>query len=80
MADESVENPRNDTEQDPDAADQSGEGPAQDPSLSPHPRRRYSAGPVLPQSSKDDSDLGWGDEPSRRTDDWYERERPPHHG
>lgn len=38
--------------------------------------------PVLPQISRDERDLGWGDDPreSRRDAAWYERERPPHHG
>jgi hypothetical protein len=38
--------------------------------------------PVLPQVSRDEEDRGWGDRPSSddRDDDWYQRERPPHHG
>jgi hypothetical protein len=36
-------------------------------------------GPVLPEESSDERDVGWGDEPSRRDADWYRRERPPHH-
>jgi hypothetical protein len=35
--------------------------------------------PVLPQVSRDERDEGWGDEPRERDDDWYRRERPPHH-
>jgi hypothetical protein len=37
--------------------------------------------PVLPQTSEDERDLGWGDGPEagRRDDEWYRRERPPHH-
>jgi hypothetical protein len=35
--------------------------------------------PVLPDVSRDETDVGWGDEPGRRDDDWYRRERPPHH-
>jgi hypothetical protein len=35
--------------------------------------------PVLPEVSRDELDVGWGDEPSERGDDWYRRERPPHH-
>jgi len=36
--------------------------------------------PVLPQRSTDEDDTGWGDrdEPADR-DEWYRRERPPHH-
>jgi hypothetical protein len=36
--------------------------------------------PVLPSVSSDEVDIGWGDEPSGRDEDWYRRERPPHHG
>jgi hypothetical protein len=35
--------------------------------------------PVLPTVSRDEQDVGWGDEPGQRDADWYERERPPHH-
>ena len=35
--------------------------------------------PVLPDVSSDDRDVGWGDEPAERDDEWYRRERPPHH-
>jgi hypothetical protein len=35
--------------------------------------------PVLPDVSRDETDVGWGDEPGERDDDWYRRERPPHH-
>lgn len=43
------------------------------------PRRRDDDGPVLPTVTRDEQDVGWGDEPSKRDADWYERERPPHH-
>jgi hypothetical protein len=49
----------------------------------PAPDRRTLAepdDPVLPDVSSDELDVGWGDEPSERDDDWYRRERPPHHG
>jgi hypothetical protein len=36
--------------------------------------------PVLPEVTSDERDVGWGDEPSGRDDEWYRRERPPHHG
>ena len=42
-------------------------------------------GPVLPDRSRDDLDVGWGDDPAlgrdpgARDDDWYQRERPPHY-
>jgi hypothetical protein len=37
--------------------------------------------PVLPVVSPDDRDEGWGDDSrdERRDEDWYRRERPPHH-
>jgi hypothetical protein len=41
-------------------------------------RRRDHERPVLPKSPRDD-EVGWGDEPSERDDEWYRRERPPHH-
>jgi hypothetical protein len=38
----------------------------------------------LPEQTSDDTDEGWGEEPvaevAERDADWYERERPPHHG
>jgi hypothetical protein len=45
------------------------------------PRRKRPAReePVLPDVTRDERDVGWGDEPSERDDDWYRRERPPHH-
>lgn len=36
--------------------------------------------PVLPDQTRDESDVGWGDEPGERDAEWYHRERPPHHG
>ena len=36
--------------------------------------------PVLPDITSDEGGAGWGDEPSRRDDEWYLSERPPHHG
>jgi hypothetical protein len=39
---------------------------------------------LLPEQTTDDTDVGWGDERAAdaevRDHDWYERERPPHHG
>jgi hypothetical protein len=35
---------------------------------------------VLPDRSRDEQEVGWGDAPAERDDDWYRRERPPHHG
>jgi hypothetical protein len=45
----------------------------------PDPDRSDDGAPVLPSVSSDEVDLGWGDEPSGRDEDWYRRERPPHH-
>lgn len=38
--------------------------------------------PVLPQVSADERGESWGEDPrdSRRDDEWYRSERPPHHG
>jgi hypothetical protein len=36
--------------------------------------------PVLPERTSDEREVGWGDEPAERDDEWYRRERPPHHG
>jgi hypothetical protein len=37
--------------------------------------------PVLPDRADEDRDEAWGERPgsSHRDDDWYRRERPPHH-
>jgi hypothetical protein len=37
--------------------------------------------PALPQVSSDERDEGWGDDArdERRDEQWYGRERPPHH-
>jgi len=38
--------------------------------------------PVLPDVTSDEQDRGWGDDRDggRRDEEWYRRERPPHHG
>jgi hypothetical protein len=41
--------------------------------------------PVLPRISSDEQDVGWGEVPDgrdggERDEEWYRRERPPHHG
>jgi hypothetical protein len=36
-------------------------------------------GPLLPETSTDDTDAGWGDDDQDNTDRLI-RERPPHHG
>ncbi|MDT4912181.1 MAG: hypothetical protein QOC66_1309 [Pseudonocardiales bacterium] len=50
--------------------------------LTPEPKERTAERdePVLPDVSSDELDVGWGDEPAERDDEWYRRERPPHHG
>lgn len=42
-------------------------------------RRQVDREPVLPDVTRDERDVGWGDEPTERDDEWYRRERPPHH-
>jgi hypothetical protein len=34
-------------------------------------------GPILPDSTRDDTDAGWGEQP-RDTTEWLRDERPPH--
>ncbi|HEY2272137.1 MAG TPA: hypothetical protein VGH30_05150 [Jatrophihabitantaceae bacterium] len=45
------------------------------------PRRRRDDDPVLPDRTSDERDVGWGEDPESggRDDEWYRRERPPHH-
>jgi hypothetical protein len=47
----------------------------------PEGKRPIREDPVLPETSRDERDVGWGDDPEagERSDDWYRRERPPHH-
>jgi hypothetical protein len=42
-------------------------------------RRPHDDEPVLPDVTRDERELGWGDEPGERDAEWYRRERPPHH-
>ncbi len=40
---------------------------------------------LLPEQTSDDTDTGWGDdeqaaESATRDREWYESQRPPHHG
>jgi len=53
--------------------------PGPTPHARPRPDRNDADEPVLPDVSRDETDVGWGDEPRERDDDWYRRERPPHH-
>jgi hypothetical protein len=45
----------------------------------PTRRRTHDDEPVLPETTRDERDVGWGDDPAERDDEWYRRERPPHH-
>jgi hypothetical protein len=46
----------------------------------PYEPPREDEAPVLPQRSTDEDDTGWGDRDERADrDEWYQRERPPHH-
>jgi hypothetical protein len=45
----------------------------------PGRHRRDDDEPVLPDTTRDERDIGWGDAPGGRDDEWYRRERPPHH-
>jgi hypothetical protein len=55
------------------------------PPRTPHPGQHVRRGgkaedePVLPDTTSDEREVGWGDEPGERDDEWYRRERPPHH-
>jgi hypothetical protein len=51
----------------------------QSPSSSKSEPHRYLPRDVLPSVSSDERDIGWGDEPSDYSDDWYRSQRPPHH-
>jgi hypothetical protein len=50
-----------------------------DSDASPQPPAKPDESPVLPETTRDERDVGWGDEPSARDAEWYRRERPPHH-
>lgn len=55
--------------------------PEHDPDPAPErPARPADREPVIPDRAKEDRDVGWGELPRDERDDWYERERPPHHG
>jgi hypothetical protein len=43
------------------------------------PHRRDDDAAVLPEVSRDETSEGWGDEQDARDEEWYRRERPPHH-
>jgi hypothetical protein len=50
----------------------------------PPPRREDDDAPVLPAITEDEREIGWGDDAGafdgeRRDEEWYRRERPPHH-
>jgi hypothetical protein len=68
------------TEDVPDQRPEAPDGePAATPSSSPTAGRRHHPAEVLPKTSSDEQDIGWGDVPSEYTDEWYLAERPPHH-
>jgi hypothetical protein len=45
------------------------------------PDRERDDAPVLPDTTADERDVDWGDEreSEQRDEEWYRRERPPHH-
>ena len=50
----------------------------------PHERDKLRSddAPVLPDVTEDERAVGWGDDrgdSEHRDEDWYRRERPPHH-
>jgi hypothetical protein len=63
----------------PEPADR--DGAAQVPAGRPRVARRPpSTGPVLPDVTDDERDVGWGDAPEPDDDERLRREVPPHHG
>jgi hypothetical protein len=50
-----------------------------DESVAP-PTTPAAVGPLLPETTSDDTDAGWGEQPAGFDDDHYLRDRPPHHG
>lgn len=54
--------------------------PPEEPARESARARQRAGEPVLPDRPRDETDVGWGDEPAERDDEWYRRERPPHHG
>jgi hypothetical protein len=56
-----------------------GAKPVELPSSSRDDDSRHSREEILPSTTSDERELGWGDEPSERSDDWFLSERPPHH-
>jgi hypothetical protein len=46
-----------------------------------HPAAHRDDEPVLPDVTEDERDVGWGEDRDRgrRDEEWYRRERPPHH-
>ncbi len=54
--------------------------PERDAKPKPPRRSERADEPVLPDVSVDEGEIGWGDGSGRYSDDWYRRERPPHHG
>jgi len=53
--------------------------PEPDSSSSFGRERRHPPGDVLPTIATDEQAIGWGDEATEISDEWYLSERPPHH-
>jgi hypothetical protein len=52
------------------------------PAPQEHDKSGRDDAPVLPDVTEDERAVGWSEDdrdPERRDDDWYRRERPPHH-
>lgn len=60
-----------------DMTERAGEGPPPRGERRPGPARDDE--PVLPDRPERERDEAWGDSSGRRDEDWYRRERPPHH-
>ena len=68
---------------DPDQPRPAGDAPRPAPAPTVRrrsPVRRSTAEPVLPDTTRDERDVGWGDTPEPDDDERLLREVPPHHG
>ncbi|SOD72503.1 hypothetical protein SAMN05892883_1894 [Jatrophihabitans sp. GAS493] len=65
----------------PDDSSQTAAEGSTEQTARPAPSKPRDEKPVLPTVTRDESDDGWGERSSGGfSDDWYKRERPPHHG
>lgn len=48
--------------------------------MSEQPSDPFLPGPVLPETTSDEQDHGWGERAENDDDDRFLREVPPHHG